>query len=97
LQADQLLREHSFRFGSPPPQRTSVRTLRPFRPTRLRKTLRERSVATLLLGSFSSPPMSRPMRRIRSGCCARATTGHAAALPTPAMNSRRRIRDLLPR
>ena len=27
-------------------------------------------------------------------CCARATTGHAAALPIPAMNSRRRILDL---
>jgi hypothetical protein len=26
--------------------------------------------------------------------CARVTTGHAAALPTPAMNSRRSIRDL---
>jgi hypothetical protein len=25
------------------------------------------------------------------GCCARATTGHAAALPSPAMNSRRLI------
>jgi hypothetical protein len=24
-------------------------------------------------------------------CCARATTGHAATLPSPAMNSRRRI------
>src|ERR1700730_10007705 len=24
-------------------------------------------------------------------CCARATTGHAAALPSPAMNCRRRI------
>jgi hypothetical protein len=35
-------------------------------------------------GSFSSPGMSTPMRR-------RAITGHAAALPSPAMNSRRRI------
>jgi len=26
-----------------------------------------------------------------AGCCARATTGHAAALPSPTMNSRRRI------
>jgi hypothetical protein len=44
-------------------------------------------------GSFSSPGMSTPMRRTRSPCCARATTGHAAALPSPAMNCRRRIRD----
>ena len=29
-----------------------------------------------------------------AACCARATTGHAAALPSPTMNSRRRIRDL---
>jgi hypothetical protein len=31
-----------------------------------------------------------PMRRTRS-LCAAATTGHAAALPSPAMNVRRRI------
>ena len=35
--------------------------------------------------------MSTPMRRTRSACCARATTGHAAELPSLAMNSRRRI------
>ena len=34
------------------------------------------------------------IRRICGGCCELATTGHAAALPIPAMNSRRRIRDL---
>jgi hypothetical protein len=33
------------------------------------------------------------MRLTRSPCCACATSGHAAA-PSPAMNSRRRIRDL---
>src|SRR5262249_29206493 len=30
-------------------------------------------------------------RRTRSPCCAPATTGHAATLISPAMNSRRRI------
>jgi catalase len=30
-------------------------------------------------GSVSSNPISTPIRRIRSGCCARAATGHAAA------------------
>src|SRR5215813_4670116 len=30
-----------------------------------------------------------------NGCCARTTTGHAAALPSPAMNSLRSISDLL--
>jgi hypothetical protein len=32
-----------------------------------------------------------PMRRTCSAGCARATTGHAAALPSPAMNSRRLV------
>jgi hypothetical protein len=33
-----------------------------------------------------------PIRRIRSGCCAPAGSGQiAAVLPSPAMNSRRRI------
>ena len=31
------------------------------------------------------------MRRIRSGCCARAASGHAAAPPRAAMNARRLI------
>jgi hypothetical protein len=31
---------------------------------------------------------------MRSDCCARTATGHAAVLPSPAMNVRRRIRDL---
>jgi len=33
------------------------------------------------------------MRRARSPCCARAASGHAAAIPSPAMNSRRCILD----
>ena len=33
--------------------------------------------------------MSTPMRRIRSGCCASSGSDHAAARPSPAMNSRR--------
>ena len=31
------------------------------------------------------------MRRTRSGCCARAASGHAAAPPSSVMNSRRSI------
>jgi hypothetical protein len=31
------------------------------------------------------------MRRTRSPCCARAASGHATALPSPAMNARRLI------
>jgi hypothetical protein len=40
--------------------------------------------------------MSTPTRRTPSGCCARTANGHAAAAPSPAMNSRRRI-DHLPK
>jgi hypothetical protein len=36
------------------------------------------------------PTVANPITGI-AGCCARATTGHAAALPSPAINSRRRI------
>jgi len=32
--------------------------------------------------------MSTPMRRIRSGCCARTASGHTAALPTSPMTPR---------
>src|SRR6516162_3894235 len=41
--------------------------------------------------------MSKPIRRIRSAGCECAARGQAAAaLPSPAMNSRRSISDLLP-
>ena len=33
-------------------------------------------------------PISTPICRIRSGCCARPTTGHASDAQSPAMNSR---------
>ena len=43
------------------------------------------TIAVLLIASTT------PSRRIRFERCPRATTGHAAAPPIPAMNSRRRI------
>jgi hypothetical protein len=63
-------------------------------PTQIRKRLGERRDLGFPRGSFSSPNMRTPMRRTRSPCCARAASGHAAALPRPAMNSRRRIGHL---
>ena len=36
-------------------------------------------------GSFAAKPRSTPTRRMCSGCCARATIGHAAAPPSAAM------------
>jgi tripartite-type tricarboxylate transporter receptor subunit TctC len=45
-------------------------------------------------GSSAARFMSTPMRRNRSGCCARAASGHpAAALPSPTMNFRRFTRS----
>src|SRR5215831_20186018 len=35
-------------------------------------------------GSLSERPISTPIRRIRLDCCARAASGHAAALPSRA-------------
>ena len=47
-------------------------------------------------GSSAARFMSTPIRRIRSPCCARAATGHAAAAPPMSlMNSRRRIAIVL--
>ena len=42
-------------------------------------------------GSFSARPLSTPIRRMRSPCCALAANGHAAVLPRSLMNSRRLI------
>src|SRR5262245_42327598 len=39
--------------------------------------------------SSAAPGTSTPMRRILSPCCARTASGHAAAPPRAAMNSRR--------
>jgi hypothetical protein len=41
-----------------------------------------------------APPISTPTRRIRSPCCARAASGHAAAAPpSSVMNCRRLLRN----
>src|SRR6516225_5125615 len=49
-----------------------------------------RNAATRACPSRSSAsPTSTPIRRVRSACCARAPSGHAAAPPTSIMNSRR--------
>ena len=62
---------------SPPAQRVSIRTLRPMvQPN-------SASPAEMPRGGLAIPDRPRqsssstPMRRIRSGCCARAASGHA--------------------
>jgi hypothetical protein len=44
---------------------------------------------TLISGSFSARPASTPIRRMWSGCCARAANGQAAAPPSSVTKSRR--------
>src|SRR5262249_10263847 len=63
--------------------------------TQFRKHLRECSYATLRLGIVFVVRHEHADAPHAATCCARPTTGHAAALPSPAMNSRRRISDLL--
>jgi hypothetical protein len=65
-------------------------------PTQDRKRLRERESRRFPSASFSLFPMSTPMRRTRSPCCALAASGQAAALPSPAMNARRCILESSP-
>src|SRR5262245_10984514 len=45
-------------------------------------------------GSPAGVTMSTPIRRIRSGCCARAAIGHTAAPPSSVMKSRRLTSDI---
>ncbi len=79
------------RSTSPAVQRMSIRMLMPsVQPNSASPRTNAESCA-FPAGSFSSNATSTPIRRMRSGCCAGATTGHTAALPKPAMNSRRRI------
>jgi hypothetical protein len=87
LQADQFPRERSKPSGvtAGPPHVAAIG------PAQARNRLCERRDLSLDTGSFSSNPTSMPMRRMRSPCCARAASGHAAAPRSPAMKSRRRM------
>jgi hypothetical protein len=79
------------RLLSPPAHRRSIRTSRPLAQPRSASACMNAERRVLYAGSFSSLGMSTLMRRTRSFCCARATAGHSAALPSPAMNARRFI------
>jgi hypothetical protein len=74
-----------------PPHRKSIRTLRASVQPTSASACANAEMIVFTTGSLSSRPVSTPMRRTRSACCARATTGHAAELPSPAMNARRFI------
>ena len=90
LQADQFFREQPNNVqGCASAKRASMRTLRPSdHPRRSSPRLNDAS-RDFISGSSSADPISMPMRCIRSGCCARAASGHAAAPPSKVMNSRR--------
>ena len=60
-------------------------------PAQLLQSLHERRERACPSGSSAASVMSTPMRRIRSPCCARAASGHAAAPPSSVMNSRRSL------
>ena len=78
----------------PAGQRVSIRTLRPSIQPNCCNACRNAAWRACPSGSSAvPPPRSTPMRRIRSGCCARATNGHAAAPPSAATNVRRFIRS----
>ena len=86
LQADQLLRDRWYPIDviAPPPKVHPH--IAAIGPTEARKCLRERSNAEINIAEEPTTGIA--------GCCARAASGHAAVLPSPAMNSRRRIADL---
>ena len=81
--------EIAARSGSPAAQRVSNLMLRPStQPSRRNSPC---SAVRRLLNSASpaTATMSKPTRRTRSLCCARAANGHALAQPRRVMNSRR--------
>ena len=67
--------------ASPAAQRVSIRTLRPSVQPNCCSPCRNAAMRACLPDRPRPRVMSTPMRRIRSGCCARAASGHAAAAP----------------
>ena len=61
----------------------------PDEPSPLLQAPHERLVAGLRYRIPAAKFIRMPNRRARSGCCARAASGHAAAPPTSPMNPRR--------
>src|SRR5262249_54820436 len=70
-------------------QRVSMRTLWPSIQPNFPSPPRNAAMRALPSASSAAVLMSTPMHRILPRCCARAASGHAAALPRSVMNSRR--------
>jgi hypothetical protein len=80
------------RLMSSPVHRTSIRRLRPSVQPKAASACVKAEKQVFRTGSFSSPGLSQPMRRIRSPCCARTASGHAAAPLRSVIVSRRLMR-----
>jgi len=90
LQADQLLRQLPYLIDvTSAPTRVHPHVAAN-EPAQARKRLGECRDVSLPHGIVFVAPDEHAMRRTRSPCCPRAASGHAAAPPSPAMNSRRR-------
>src|SRR6516225_6534179 len=78
-----------------PAQRYSIERLRPLTHPGFRRPFSNAATRDCASGSLATSPISTPMRRICSDCCARAATGHATAPPpSSVMNSRRLTSDI---
>src|SRR5262245_7799346 len=71
------------------PQRKSIVTLRPTVQPNCCRPCKKAALRAWACGSSAGRLTSTPIRRIRSGCCARAATGHTAAPLSSVMKSRR--------
>ena len=79
-------------LASLPPQRVSIRMLRPSAQPNCCMPCRNAAKRACAFGSFSGTFISTPMRRARSPCCARAKSGQvAAAEPAMTLMKSRRL------
>ena len=67
--------------ASPPLQRTSIRRLLPSVHPSFVSAPRNAASQDCAIRSLSAYPISTPISRIRSGCCARAANGQVMAMP----------------
>jgi hypothetical protein len=77
--------------SSSAPQRKSSRVFWPSVQPRLRRPSRNTVTYSWNSGSLSGCAISTPIRRIRSGCCPSAASGHAATAPLTAVTNSRRL------
>jgi hypothetical protein len=88
---DQLRANLRSRSALPPAQRISIRTFSPLVQPNFCRPCRKAAMRACPTGSSALVLMSTPNLRMRSGCCAPATSGIAAAPPISVINSRRLI------